>query len=128
MKVAKNPVRSSAFFTGLTVPATDSMMPMMARSFPRLLFCCLLLLICISLHDNHRDNVAAGGTLDVVESGEDGGSLQWSFSKSLSTVVDATFTNANDTTAMLAFRESFNNFTGSNWYSSDDPCAPSPGE
>jgi hypothetical protein len=34
----------------------------------------------------------------------------------------APVTNSNDMTAMLAFRQSFNNFTFSNWYSSNDPC------
>jgi hypothetical protein len=37
-------------------------------------------------------------------------------------IVDGAVTNPNDTIAMVAFRQSFNNFTGSNWYSNNDPC------
>jgi hypothetical protein len=35
----------------------------------------------------------------------------------------AALTNASDLSAMLSLRQCFKNFTGSNWYSSDDPCA-----
>jgi hypothetical protein len=78
----------------------------------------MLLLLCISFHDDYRDDV----TID----GHHQQQLQLSFS--LSTIVVDAVTNTNDTIAMFAFRQAFNNFTGSNWYLTNDPCAPSPGE
>jgi hypothetical protein len=88
----------------------------------------LLFSIFLTFHNiaHHHINHINDG-LNQHESGQQVVSLSSSLSLSSMSVVfcvvDALVTNSNDTTAMLAFRRTFNNFTGSNWYSNGDPCA-----
>jgi hypothetical protein len=79
-----------------------------ARSF---VFCCcfLLLLTFISFHNPYDNDFESGH--------------RESHLLSSSFAVDAVVTNVNDLQAMFVIRRSFSNFTDSNWYSSDDPCA-----
>jgi hypothetical protein len=65
---------------------------------------------------HHRHNGDVGYDFECQHS------FQLSFSSSMMFVVDGAVTNPNDMTAMFAFRQAFNNFTGSNWYSNNDPC------
>jgi hypothetical protein len=85
------------------------------RLFSKFLFCCFLLnFICFQgTHHCHNDDVGCDFEYQH--------HFQLLFSPMM-LVVDGAVTNSNDTIAMFAFRQAFNNFTGSNWYSNNDPC------
>jgi hypothetical protein len=99
------------------------LLSMMMMKFSIFSYCIFLILICISFHDVHhcqQNYDRCGCRLHHVPLSTT--TFSFSHSCSFSMIVDAV-TNANDTIAMLAFRQSFNNFTASDWYSNDDPCS-----
>jgi hypothetical protein len=78
-------------------------------------FYCFLLLNFILFHDIYHQD---GDGCDRFECGH-----RLPVSPMLTVLlIDAQTTNSNDTTAMIALRNSFNNFNGSNWNVSGDPC------
>jgi hypothetical protein len=100
-----------------TVSTFSSCPPHLTMYFTVFHLLLLLMMFCISfdvIHDRNANNGCESCESDR---------LQLLSSSSMSFFVDSAFKNQNDTIAMLAFRQSFNNFTNSNWTSSNDPCA-----
>jgi hypothetical protein len=87
------------------------------RLFSKFLFCCFLLnfIHFQGTHHCHNDDVGC----DHFEFQHH---FQLSFSSTMSLIVVGAVTNPNDTIAMFAFRQAFNNFSSSNWYLNNDPC------